>query len=708
MSKAFDPYHVWMGIPPEEQPPNSYRLLGLALFEGNPEAIEHAVDQRMAYLRTLQAGEHSKEATELLNELSLVRIRLLNPKKKSAYDERLRRKLPSDEGVAKMASKPERASPVSDPGLAPAQLAETGSKSSKISQAPAGSKSSKSLPKAVAFESSQAKPPPRRDKPGSESSEAPPGSDAEPPPEEAQEPSGEASDELPLLGEYQLLQKLGEGGMGTVYKALHTKLGRVVALKILARDRVWDERAVARFDREMKAVGEVDHPNIVRAMDAREVAGTRLLVMEYVDGIDLNFLGRHCHPLPIADACEIVRQAAMGLEEVRKRGLVHRDVKATNLMVTAQGVVKILDLGLARFDFDQVNAEEVTGQGIALGTIDYMSPEQIADSRSVDIRADIYGLGCTFYKLLSCQPGEHTIVAMRHGFKPARQRVSVQAGEERMVSLAEQWVPEPKPETPHRAILEGLRETTSLARMKPEPKGNPQKASKPGPERAVVARPKPTRSSQTGLKASAPAMPDPAEKRLLAIQAEYLEAVEPAEALTADWNFAQAVEAMQAARVMGPELAARMAARCDELKRLAALKAKIITGLTERIAAASQTGGSLKKHDLGLSGANGEISAADESGLTVNSALGRRELIPWPKLGEKSVKILLKPVTNRQRADDWIDTGLLGLVLRDTASAESCFRQRRVAGSRYRSLLGPFCRFRLCSGRKTPGEGGVP
>ena len=109
---------------------------------------------------------------------------------------------------------------------------------------------------------------------------------------------------LGQLGDYRLLEKLGEGGMGTVHKALHAKLGRLVALKVLSKDRRWDETAIARFDREMKAVGAVDHPNIVRAMDARDVEGTRFLVMEYVEGLDLNALGRACHPISIAEVCE--------------------------------------------------------------------------------------------------------------------------------------------------------------------------------------------------------------------------------------------------------------------------------------------------------------------------------------------------------------------------------------------------------------------
>jgi len=342
MSGAFDAYHAWLGIPPEEQPPNCYRLLGLRVFEDQAEVIEHAADQRRAHLESISAGKHAARAQRLLNEVAAARLRLLDPYKKAMYDEQLRQEL---------AARPVGPA-VPDAGKHAGPAVPDGGK------APAGA-----IPAALARTVTWA-------------------------------PLGQ-------LGEYQLLEKLGEGGMGAVYKAMHTKLGRLVALKLLPADRLRDEQAIARFEREMKAVGAVDHPNIVRAMDAREVEGTRFLVMEYVEGVNLNVLGRECHPLPVADACEIVRQAALGLEDVHRHGLVHRDVKPSNLMVTPQGVVKLLDLGLARCQFDPELGDEVTGTGMAMGTVDYMAPEQIADSRSVDIRADIYSLGCTLYKLLS-------------------------------------------------------------------------------------------------------------------------------------------------------------------------------------------------------------------------------------------------------------------------------------------------------------------
>jgi len=208
------------------------------------------------------------------------------------------------------------------------------------------------------------------------------------------------------FGEYRILEELGQGGMGAVYKALHTKLDRVVAIKILSRGRSGDQRAIARFEREMKAVGRFDYPHIVRAYDAREIEGSPVLIMEFVEGMDLGRLVQRLGPLPIADACELVRQACLGLQYVHQQGLVHRDIKPSNLMLTPQGIVKILDLGLARFHFEQ-SEEEMTNSGQAMGTADYMAPEQASDSHAVDIRADIYSLGCTLYKLLAgCAPFE--------------------------------------------------------------------------------------------------------------------------------------------------------------------------------------------------------------------------------------------------------------------------------------------------------------
>ena len=178
------------------------------------------------------------------------------------------------------------------------------------------------------------------------------------------------------MGDYELLKKLGQGGMGTVYQAQHVRLKRVVALKVLPANRLGNPAAITRFEREVEAVGRLDHPHIVRALDAREVDGIRFLVMEHVDGLDLAEVVARCGPLSVADACEAARQAALGLECSEEHGLVHRDIKPSNLMLSAEGHIKILDLGLAQFQEVAALESGVTGIGQVMGTPDYMSPEQ--------------------------------------------------------------------------------------------------------------------------------------------------------------------------------------------------------------------------------------------------------------------------------------------------------------------------------------------
>jgi serine/threonine protein kinase/tetratricopeptide (TPR) repeat protein len=214
---------------------------------------------------------------------------------------------------------------------------------------------------------------------------------------------------------YRVLQLLGFGGMGSVYKAEHRKMERLVAIKVLNPELIQNATALQRFLQEVKAAAKLAHPNIVTAYDADEADGVHFLIMEYVDGVSLADLQRKRGRMPIARASECIRQAAIGLQHAFEKGMVHRDIKPQNLMLSAQGRVKILDFGLARFVResaapspalpDSKNQEPgLTLAGTIMGTPDYMAPEQATDARQADIRADIYSLGCTLYDLLAGQP----------------------------------------------------------------------------------------------------------------------------------------------------------------------------------------------------------------------------------------------------------------------------------------------------------------
>jgi serine/threonine-protein kinase len=253
-----------------------------------------------------------------------------------------------------------------------------------------------------------------------------------------------------VVGAYVVIERLGEGGMGQVFKARHRGTQQVVALKVIRPERVTNPIAVRRFQNEVRASEKMAHPNIVRSFDADQVDGTYYLAMEFIKGVDLSSFVKSRGPLPLAMALQLFAESARGLQHIHEHGLVHRDIKPGNLFLeeisaavsaepgtpttnlqlrsalraprNAQYRLRILDLGLARLSEDDLRGETgsklgLTQEGAVIGTADYMAPEQARDSRAADIRSDLYSLGCTFYFALAGQvpfPGGTAIEKMLH------------------------------------------------------------------------------------------------------------------------------------------------------------------------------------------------------------------------------------------------------------------------------------------------------
>ena len=216
-----------------------------------------------------------------------------------------------------------------------------------------------------------------------------------------------ATSDLDGLPHHQIVRELGRGGMGVVYLARNTLMDRLEVLKVLNRHFIDQHGTSDRFLREIRAAGRLSHPNVVTAFSAAQSGPSFVFAMEYVEGYDLAQLVEARGPLPVLLACSFAHQAALGLQHAHERGMVHRDIKPGNLMLTRQagrGIVKILDFGLAKASREQTIDANSTQDGQMMGTPGYIAPEQTIDAGKADIRADIYGLGCTLYYLLTGRP----------------------------------------------------------------------------------------------------------------------------------------------------------------------------------------------------------------------------------------------------------------------------------------------------------------
>ncbi len=328
MQNSFDPYHKWLAIPPEDQPPTLYRLLGLEAGESDVDVVHGATDGRLAFLKTFLGGEHAALANRLLVEVTQARQVLASANRRAAYDRVL------------------------------------------ASAKPAGGEG-----------------------------------------EAADEPAAKAAKSRDLsgqtFGEFLVSERIHAGRFAPVYRAVHQPSGTLVALKVLPVESAKHEEMARRFRREQEVTCKLDHPNLIVGYASGETEGVRYLATEFVMGTDLSTLVRQHGPLPVDQAVDYTLQAARGLMQLHLHGIYHRNVKPGNLWIDMSGRVKITNLFLAKFEeYAQVAGagEELTRMGQTMGTAEYLAPEQAADAKSADGRADIYSLGCTLCFLLTGRP----------------------------------------------------------------------------------------------------------------------------------------------------------------------------------------------------------------------------------------------------------------------------------------------------------------
>ncbi len=282
-----------------------------------------------------------------------------------------------------------------------------------------------------------------------------------------------------FLGKYQLLDVIGQGGMGAVLKAEQSSVRRIVALKVMAKDLLKDEKAVSRFLREIQSAASLNHPNIVTAIDADCVGDRYFLVMEFVEGRDLKAWLKKYGTLPVSWSCEVARQIASGLQHAYEQGMVHRDIKPSNIMVTVDSAtghpqVKIMDFGLSRLvsESDKDDSQR-TQTGAIMGSPDYIAPEQASSAKDADIRADLFSLGCSMFQMLTGQfpfPGNNIMEKLmaRTTFVPplvSSLRPGVTPELDDIVSTLMRLDPNERPQTPADLVVR----LTAVLQNKPVP-----------------------------------------------------------------------------------------------------------------------------------------------------------------------------------------------------------------------------------------------
>lgn len=306
------------------------------------------------------------------------------------------------------------------------------------------------------------------------------------------------------LGEYELLERIGQGAIGEVFKAVHRRLRRIVAIKAVHAATTSSE-ALKRFEREVKIAGLLSHPNIVAALDADEAAGCQYLVMEYVPGQDLAAILQQQGPLSVEQALDVVIQAARGLAHAYAHGVVHRNIRPGNLLLGLDGLVKILDMGLARYDDE---SGQLTQAGQAMGTIDYMSPEQASDARQADGRSDIYSLGYTMYRLLTGQvpyTAKNAVMkAIAHAQSPIPSLRALRPDVSEALEAAYQKMVAKRPDDRFQSMTEVIAALEACRAGRPLPVAQaiaPAIATVPAPpaERIPISRPARRRSDATAI-----------------------------------------------------------------------------------------------------------------------------------------------------------------------------------------------------------------